>query len=79
MNDQELAAEARRVATKLSGSRSDLGRLAGALLAAQADRAERLNGDLDAIRGILAGFDWEHDDHQYALEQIEMIADKGQQ
>ena len=48
-----------------------------------AERVTRLNGgqdagDLDAIRAVLAGFDWEHDDRQYALEQIEMIADKGQ-
>ena len=25
------------------------------------------------IRAILAAFDWEHDDRQYALERIEMI------
>ena len=40
MNDQELAAEARRVATKLSGSRSDLGRYAGGLLKELAVRLE---------------------------------------
>ena len=82
MNDQELASRARETARRLFATRVgdlDLLRLAAGLLKEQADRAERLNGDLDAIRGILAGFDWEHDDHQYALEQIEMIADKGQQ
>ena len=34
---------------------------------------------LGAIRGLLARFDWEHDDRQYALEAIERIADGGQQ
>ena len=33
---------------------------------------------LDAIRALLAGFDWEHDDRQYAIEAIERIADGGQ-
>ena len=33
---------------------------------------------LDAIRALLARFDWEHDDRQYALEAIERIADGGQ-
>jgi len=28
---------------------------------------------LAEIRAILAAFDWEHDDRQYALERIEMI------
>jgi hypothetical protein len=31
-------------------------------------------GKLAEIRGILAAFDWERDDRQYALERIEMIA-----
>jgi hypothetical protein len=30
---------------------------------------------LDRIRGLLARFDWEHDDRQLALEAIERIAD----
>jgi hypothetical protein len=33
---------------------------------------------LDAIRGVLAAFDWEMDDRQLALEAIERIADGGQ-
>jgi hypothetical protein len=33
---------------------------------------------LAEIRALLAGFDWERDDRQYALEQIEMIAEGGQ-
>ena len=32
-------------------------------------------GKLAAIRAVLAAFDWEHDDRQYALEEIERIAD----
>jgi hypothetical protein len=33
---------------------------------------------LDRIRVVLAKFDWEHDDRQYALEAIERIAEGGQ-
>ena len=33
---------------------------------------------LDAIRGMLDRFDWEHDDRQLALEAIERIVDGGQ-
>jgi hypothetical protein len=33
---------------------------------------------LGAIRGVLADFDWETSDRQYALEKIERIADGGQ-
>ena len=40
MNDQELIARAREVARTLSGSRSDLGRLAGELLKQMADRLD---------------------------------------
>jgi 8-oxo-dGTP pyrophosphatase MutT (NUDIX family) len=28
---------------------------------------------LDAVRGVLSAFDWEHDDRQHALEEIERI------
>lgn len=31
-------------------------------------------GKLAAIRAVLARFDWEHDDRQYALEEIDRIA-----
>jgi hypothetical protein len=31
-------------------------------------------GQLAAIRAVLARFDWEHDDRQYALEEIDRIA-----
>lgn len=33
---------------------------------------------LDRIRIVLAKFDWEHDDRQFALEAIERIAEGGQ-
>ena len=33
---------------------------------------------LDRIRVVLARFDWEHDDRQLALEEIERIADGSQ-
>ena len=39
------------------------------LLAAHDEDARRL----DAIRHLLADFDWEHDDRQYALEAVERI------
>jgi hypothetical protein len=61
------------------------------LLRELADLAERLGGDegqaagpdegsrrLAEIRGVLARFDWEHDDRQLALEAIDRIADGGQ-
>ena len=34
-------------------------------------------GKLAAIRAVLAAFDWEHDERQYALEEIERIAAGG--
>ena len=40
-------------------------------LAAEAEDARRLQ----AIRALVAKFDWEHDDRQYALEAIERIAE----
>ena len=42
-------------------------------LAVAAEDTRRLN----AIRGVLAAFDWEHDDRQLALEAIGRIADGG--
>lgn len=33
------------------------------------------NGKLSAIRDIFAGFNWETDDRQYALEAIERIVE----
>jgi hypothetical protein len=43
-------------------------------LAATAEDTRRL----DAIRAVLAAFDWEKDDRQLALEAIERITDGGQ-
>ena len=50
-----------------------ISRAHAARLAAAAEDTRRL----DAIRGLLARFDWEHDDRQLALEAIERIADGG--
>ena len=47
---------------------------AGASAPDQAEDTRRL----DAIRDVLARFDWDRDDRQYALETIERIADGGQ-
>ncbi len=45
---------------------------------AEEDQGAEDRRRLGEIRGVLAGFDWEHDDRQYALEQIERIAEGGQ-
>ena len=44
-------------------------------VAAAPDAAAEGSRRLDAIRGVLARFDWEHDDRQLALEAIERIVD----
>lgn len=36
-------------------------------------------GQLAEVRGVLAAFDWERDDRQYALERIEAIVTGGAQ
>jgi hypothetical protein len=58
---------------------------AAAIKAAGGPHAARAPGDaaedtrrLNAIRGVLDRFDWEHDDRQYVLEAIERIAGGGQ-
>jgi hypothetical protein len=51
-----------------------LGEDEAAALGTAAEDARRL----DAIRGVLDHFDWEHDDRQLALEAIERIADGAQ-
>ena len=45
--------------------------------ARRADGASEDSRRLGEIRALLAGFDWEHGDRQYALEKIERIADGG--
>ncbi len=42
------------------------------------DQAAADTRRLDRIRVVLAKFDWEHDDRQYALERIERIVDGDQ-
>jgi len=71
-----------------AGARAEVLGLAKYLLGELADLAERLDGDEDQadedtgrlgrIRVVPAGFDWEHDDRQLALEAIERIAEGGQ-
>lgn len=53
------------------------GEMAGALSSGE-DQAAADTQRLAEIRAILGNFDWERDDRQYALEQIEMIAEGGQ-
>jgi hypothetical protein len=45
--------------------------------ARRADGASEDSGRLGEIRALLAGFEWEHGDRQYALEEIERTADGG--
>lgn len=58
----------------LAGTQPDEPDAAAVLLVAEEDSRR-----LDAIRGVLTRFDWEHDDRQLALEAIERIADGGKQ
>jgi hypothetical protein len=54
-----------------------------AVISGWVSRARRPDGAsedsrcLGEIRALVAGFDWEHGDRQYALEKIERIADGG--
>jgi hypothetical protein len=41
------------------------------------DKPDRAAAQLDQIRLVLASFDWETDDRQYALEQVEEIVRGG--
>jgi ADP-ribose pyrophosphatase len=41
--------------------------------AARDQGSEDAAAKLDAVRGVLSAFDWERDDRQYALEEIERI------
>ena len=38
-----------------------------------ADGHAETGGQLAEVRAVLAAFDWEHDDRQYALEKIDRI------
>jgi hypothetical protein len=44
----------------------------------ETDQAAEDTRRLDRIRVVLAKFDWEHDDRQFALEAIERIVEGGQ-
>jgi hypothetical protein len=81
-SDLALIARARQAGPALRAQPSDRERLAGWLLAELASLAERLTCDedaqrLDRIRVVLAKFDWERDDRQLALEEIERIVTGG--
>ena len=52
--------------------RRQLGQVLDVVTEIEADPAE---GQLAAIRAVLARFDWEHDNRQYALEAIQRIVD----
>jgi len=52
---------------------AELRRLLGQVLAVLAERQDE-GRQLAEIRAVLAAFDWEFDDRQYALEHIERIA-----
>jgi hypothetical protein len=51
---------------------AELRRLLGQVLAVLAERQDE-SRQLAEVRQVLAAFDWEHDDRQYALEHIERI------
>lgn len=76
MTDQDardLIARAREIGRPLRADKNDRVRLAGWLLGALADQLERDSARLAEVRAVFDAFDWERDDRQYALEQIEMI------
>jgi hypothetical protein len=57
---------------------AELRRLLGQVLAVLAERQDEAR-QLAQVRQLLADFDWEFDDRQYALEAIERIATGGEQ
>jgi hypothetical protein len=89
--DRLAITRAGKLGPALRASSGNRDRLAGWLLAELVAIIERLDGGegqdgevsedtgrLDRIRVVLAGFDWEHDDRQLALEAIERIVEGGQ-
>jgi hypothetical protein len=56
---------------------AELRRLLGQILAVLAERQDE-GRQLAEVRAVLAAFDWEHDDRQYALEHIERIVTGGE-
>lgn len=59
--------------SRLQAELAETRRQLGAVLAAVAEMHDAA-GQLAEIRAVLAAFDWERDDRQYALERIEEIA-----
>jgi hypothetical protein len=59
-----------RLVAEVTESRRQLAAVLGVLAERQDDARQ-----LAAIRAVLAGFDWEFDDRQLALERIERIAE----
>ena len=57
---------------------AELRRLLGQVLAVLAERQDE-SRQLAEVRTVLAAFDWEFDDRQYALERIERIVTGGEQ
>lgn len=57
---------------------AELRRLLGQVLGILAERQDE-GRQLAEIRAVLAAFDWEFDDRQYALEHIERIVTGGTQ
>ena len=56
---------------------AELRRLLGQVLAVLAERQDE-GRQLAGVRAVLAAFDWERDDRQYALEHIERIVTGGE-
>jgi hypothetical protein len=56
---------------------AELRRLLGQVLGMLAERQDE-SRELAEVRAVLAAFDWEFDDRQYALERIERIVTGGE-
>jgi hypothetical protein len=56
---------------------AELRRLLGQVLAVLAERQDDAR-QVSEVRALLAAFDWEHSDRQYALEAIERIVTGGE-
>jgi hypothetical protein len=63
--------------SRLMAETAELRRLLGQVLAMLAERQDGAR-QLAEIRQLLADFDWEFDDRQYALEAIERIVTGGE-
>jgi hypothetical protein len=70
----ELGAYDRRILDWLAGLEDSI----CAVVAGLVSRAHQDAGQLAQVRLVLGAFDWETDDRQYALEQIDDIVNRGQ-